>query len=57
MISETNKKKHGPDPPISRGNIPEKHFIELWKDQNEVVHADDNIQEQQHALQKLRDKV
>ena len=32
-------------------------MIELWKEQNASVHADTNTQEQQFALQKLKDKV
>ena len=45
------------DRAISIIEISLRQTIELWKERNDAVHADDNIQEQQHALEHLKDKV
>ena len=32
-------------------------LIDLWKEQSEVIHDDNNLQEKQFTLQKLKDQV
>ena len=54
----SNEKVRAPDVwAVSIVEISLRRMLELWKERNNVVHADDNVQEQRHALKILKDKA